>query len=120
MCLATGNVNEKEALDVVETARAILSGGVTKSAALLSSAWPEERPVSLPHNMRLQWERPALNPEEPNGIVDLSFQIGPSTDLKLCALSSIFASILSPQAFSSLRSREQLGMHLHNAPHHRH
>jgi len=114
--LVQGNVSASEASALARAARAALppfEESSNSSPLLLPAALrPEERVSLLPRGTSHLLRAPALNPDEPNSVVEVYFQLGPDTPRARAVLDLVAHAAAEP-CYNRLRTREQLGYSVH-------
>ena len=119
--LVQGNVTAAEASALARAARAALpphvdedDDGDNKASLLLLPAArrPDERVALLPHGSSHLLVAPTLNPEEPNSVVEVYFQLGADTPRNRAVLDLVAHAAAEP-CYNRLRTREQLGYSVH-------
>ena len=118
--LVQGNVSASEAAALARAARAALppfqessSSSSSPSPLLLPAACrPEERVALLPRGSSHLLRAPTLNPDEPNSVVEVYFQLGPDTPRARAVLDLVAHAAAEP-CYNRLRTREQLGYSVH-------
>ncbi|KAI8472962.1 MAG: Metalloenzyme, LuxS/M16 peptidase-like protein [Monoraphidium minutum] len=105
-----GNVAAPAAADLARRLHAAAGPG----AALPAASRPADRCVALPLGRALEHSQAAKNPEEENCCVEVYFQVGPASDLRLRSLLDLADQIVYEPCYDSLRTKQQLGYTVHS------
>ena len=107
-CFCHGNLSQEQALSLGKGVRARLAGG----PGLRAPDLPRHRVVALEAGSAYLHRCAVRNPEETNSALENYYQLGPDS-AEQRAMLMLLAQVASEPCFDTLRTKEQLGYHVH-------